>query len=110
MRMVYRPNHPNANSNGMVDFSIAGPKNPIGRSATNVISDIMDPTRHMCDGKYYDSKAQFRQVTKAYGCVEVGNETGTLLKPRKPIILDRGQRREDIRRAMHDLRNGIVRD
>lgn len=106
MSLVYRPEHPFANENGMVDLSIAGPKHPIAASATNVISDIMDHTRHMCDGRYYDSKSQFRAVTKAHGCIEVGNETSTLLKPRKNIELDRGQRREDIRRALYETRNG----
>lgn len=110
MTMVYRPDHPYANDNGMVDFGIAGPKYTIGQPATNVISDIMEPTRHMCDGKYYDSKAQFREVTKAHGCIEVGNEQNTLLKPRKWIYPDRAQRRDDIRRSIYDLRNGIVRD
>lgn len=110
MSLVYRPNHPMANDNGMVDFGIAGPKYTIPRTATNVISDVMEPTRHMCDGQYYDSKARFREVTKAHGCIEVGNETNTLLKPREYVYPDRAQRREDIKRAIYDLRNGIVRD
>jgi hypothetical protein len=75
-------------------------------SAPHVISDEMGPTRHMCDGRYYDSKARFRQTTRAYGCVEVGNETATLLKPRKPVELSRAERRDDLRRAIHELRNG----
>jgi hypothetical protein len=69
-----------------------------------VISDTMDLTRHMADGRFYDSKHRFREVTKAHGCVEIGTDT-SFLKPRKPIKLDRRQRRDDIRRAIYDLRN-----
>jgi len=68
--------------------------------------DGMEPTQNMCDGKYYTSKKKFRNTTKAYGCIEVGNETATLLKPRKPIKLDKRQRKEDIKRAIWELKNG----
>lgn len=101
IRLVYRPGHPLANSNGMVDISEAGL--PQSDPATYVISDTMDHTRHMADGQYYDSKSKYRKVTKAYGCVEVGNETATLLKPRKKIELSRADRREAIRRAIRQL-------
>lgn len=105
MPMVYRPDHPDANENGLIDRNMLLPHFGRGEAAY-VISDEMPPTRHMCDGKHYTSKAKFRETTKAFGCVEVGNETATLLKPRKPIELDRGERRNDIRRAMWELRNG----
>jgi hypothetical protein len=78
-------------------------------SAANVISDTMDSTRHMADGNYYESKSEFRKATKAAGCIEYGSEIPTLLKPRKPIPLDRAKRRDDIRRAIYELRNGIRR-
>lgn len=104
MGLVYRPKHPGANANGMVDSRIAGPKHP-GRPAPFVISDIMEPTRHMVTGNYHTSKSEFRKETMAAGCIEVGNETATLLKPRQPIMPDRRQRGEDIKRAIHDLRN-----
>ena len=101
MRYVYRPDHPEANSNGMVPFDIAPPKNE-GNSAPFVISDTMQPLRHMGTGKIIDSKAKFRADTKASGCIETGNE---IPKPRAPIKLDKRQRREDIQRAVYDLRN-----
>jgi hypothetical protein len=83
----------------MVDVNIAGPKHS-GDAAPSVIRDEMDATRHMADGKYYTSKSKFRGATRDAGCVEVGNETSTLMKPRAPITLDRQKRREDIRRAL----------
>lgn len=104
-RYLYRPNHPEADENGMVPAEIAGPKHE-SDSASYVISDTMDATRHMADGKYYTSKAQFRAATKAAGCVEVGNEIATVTKSRKPVQLDRGKRREDIQRTIYELRNG----
>jgi hypothetical protein len=70
-----------------------------------VISDEMSPTKHMADGQVYTSKKKFREATRAAGCIEVGNETSTLLKPRAPIALDRGQRRDAIRKSIYDLRN-----
>lgn len=42
--------------------------------AFHYISDHMDALPHPCDGKIYDSKSQFRKVTRANGCFEVGNE------------------------------------
>lgn len=100
MSWVYRPNHPKANENGMVERSELGfsPKN----SAPYVISDTMEPTKHMASGRVLDSKAKFRSETKAAGCVELGNEP---IKARAPIKLDGGQRREAIRKAIYDLKN-----
>lgn len=69
-------------------------------------SDIMEPTKHMVSGKHYTSKKKFRDETKARGCIEVGNDI--INKPRAPIKLDRRQRREHIRKAIHDLKNGNV--
>jgi hypothetical protein len=100
MRLVYRPNHPLCNENGLVDVNLVY-DTPTG-AAPFVISDNMDQTRHMASGKYYDSKSEFRKATKAYGCIEVGNDAQALPKPRKPVTLDRQARRETIRRAMYE--------
>lgn len=72
------------------------------------IGDEIEPTRHMCSGKYFTSKKKYRNETKAYNCIEVGTETKTMLTPRKPIKLSRRQRRNHIRKAIYDLRNGNV--
>lgn len=69
-----------------------------------VISDHMDPVKHHATGRIHDSKSQFRKDTKASGCVEIGNEMG---KSRKPIPLDKRQRRDDIARTIYNLRNNI---
>ncbi len=73
-----------------------------------VISDTMDPLRHMATGKMHDSKAAFRADTKASGCIEYGNDP-SLGKPRKPIPLSREKRREDIQRTIYQMRNGNAR-
>lgn len=73
-------------------------------SAPYVISDTMAPTKHMGTGEVLDSKAKFRSATRASGCVEIGNET---IRPRAPIPLSREQRKDDIRRTVYNLRNGI---
>ena len=75
----------------------------------NFISDQMDSTRHMADGKYYTSKVAFRKATKAAGCIEIGNETKYLTKPRKPIELNKRERLDSIKKAIYDLKNGNVK-
>lgn len=40
----------------------------------HVIGDEMTPAQHPMDGKFYDSKSAFREVTRAHGCYEVGND------------------------------------
>jgi len=37
-------------------------------------TDTMSPTFHPCNGKFYDSKSEFRRVTKLFGCHEIGND------------------------------------
>jgi hypothetical protein len=108
MNFVYRPGHPLSNENGMIDRALLSAEYERG-DAPYVISDEMAATRHMCDNKLYTSKAKFRETTRAHGCTEVGNETETLLKPRKPIPLSREKRREDIKQALYDIRNGVRR-
>ena len=77
---------------------------PIERSfISGVISDSMDATKHHGTGRIHTSKAKFRADTKAVGAIEIGNE---IPKPRAPAKLDRGKRRDDIRKAIYDLRNG----
>ena len=87
----------------MVSVEIAGPKYQ-GAAAPFVISDTMDPLKHHATGAIIDSKSKFRANTKASGCVELGNEP---VRSRKPIRLDNRQRRDDIKRAVYNLRNGI---
>lgn len=88
----------------LVEKSIAEPRIK-SASASYVISDEMPETRHMANGHMYTSKAAFRAATRAAGCIEVGNETSTLLKPREPIRLDPAKRRDDIQRTIYQLRN-----
>ena len=84
----------------LVEKSQAAP-----RAGGYVISDEMPETRHMADGRYYTSKKKFRQATRAAGCVEVGDQTSTLLKPRAPVRMDPMKRREDIKRTIYELKN-----
>jgi hypothetical protein len=88
----------------LVEKQFAGPRNG-SEQATYVISDTMDETRHMGDGKHYTSKKAFRDATRALGCIEYGNELPTLLKPRVPVPLSREKRVEDIKRTIYELRN-----
>lgn len=114
---MYDPSNPLANSNGMVtkdeyyqykylktpDMRMFNGNEPV---VVRFISDTMEPTRHMVDGKYYTSKNKFRNETKARGCIEVGNESTTLLRQRKPKTPTRKERRDDIKKAIYDIKNG----
>jgi hypothetical protein len=50
-----------------------------------LISDSMPAAEHV-DGNFYDSKSEYRRVTKAKGLVEVGNDAQRF---RTPVIPDR---------------------
>ncbi len=100
--VVYRPDHPDANENGMVPVEIAGPKNiKLGTSAYVISDNLGAHLRHMATGRYHDSKSEFRKDTKASGCVEVGNEATA--KPRKWI--EPPAPGADIKRAIEQLRS-----
>ena len=103
--LIYRPDHPEANLNGMIE-KYKDTRIDILGSSPYVIGDEMPPTRHMVTGEFFTSKAKFRSRTRDVNCVEVGNETATMLKPRKTIELSREQRHRDIRIALDQLRNG----
>lgn len=51
-----------------------------------VQSDEIAPTFHPADGNYYTSKAKIREVTRAHGLIEAGNESIRGLKPEKKDI------------------------
>lgn len=87
----------------VVEKHLAQPSGGSVRKAPNVISDIMDPTKHMATGRMHTSKSEFRKDTKASGCIEYGNDA-SLTRPRKPVVLDRRERREAIKKAIYELR------
>lgn len=55
---------------------------------------------HPAEGRHTDSKSEFRQWTKAHGCVEVGNEP---LRNGAPERLSKAERAAEIKRAMGAL-------
>ncbi len=71
-------------------------------AAPYVISDNMEPTKHHGTGRMISSKRAFSAETRRAGMVELGNEP---IRARKPIPLDKGQRREAIKRSIYELRN-----
>lgn len=63
-----------------------------------ISTDTMAAVQHPCTGEMIDSKARFRNITKAHGCVEVGNDPARL-KPREKPKVDRKEVRAAIRKA-----------
>lgn len=57
--------------------------------------------RHPITGELMDSKSQFRAVTRAHGCVEVGNEVQR--DTRRLESFDSNSRKADIARAIEQL-------
>lgn len=72
-------------------------------------TDTIDPCRGM-DGKMYDSLSGYRRTLRPNGnpqgerYTEIGNEE----LPTVTHSFDRGQRRDDIKAAIEDVRNGRV--
>ena len=100
---VYRPDHELADEFGMVAKQFAGQKHH-GNDAPQIISDHMDATWHPCDGKRYDSKRKFRDVTRAHGGIEMGTEKIT---PRKQINRETPDHvvAGQIERAIYEIQN-----
>ncbi len=48
---------------------------PAPRKTPYIIRDTMDALQHPATGEMFDSKSRFRDVTKAHGLVEVGNDS-----------------------------------
>lgn len=99
--LVYRPNHPRANDNGMVPISIAGPRNEKAQ-AFYVISDTIPHLKHPGTGAMIDSKAKFREHTRASGCLEVGTDAAASRpKPRQEVTTH--EIAMDVKRAIQEL-------
>lgn len=54
---------------------------PAPRRTPYIIRDTMDHAQHPATGQYFDSKSRFREVTKAHGLIEVGNDSRNSRKP-----------------------------
>lgn len=72
-----------------------------GKPRIQIISDEMAETWHPADGKHYSSRRKFRDVTKMYGCVELGDEP---FRPQE--IPEVPGRKEEILRAYDSLSKG----
>jgi len=84
------------------------PSPPVARSdlpLPYVISDVMPAIEHV-DGRFYESKAAYRAVTRAHGLTEVGNEK---LQPKTRASADpsfRSKRKRVIKDAIEKTRAG----
>lgn len=67
-----------------------------------LISDHMEPLRHMATGQLFDSKSAFRAATRAAGCVELGNDATPPPKPFMPVA----NLREDIAESIRKVEQG----
>lgn len=119
---LYKPECPIADGNGFISkedyylyksMTVECKNMTVGnrRVEFQFISDTMEPTRHMAlpiNSAPITSKSLFRKITKEKGCIEIGNETKHLIKPRRQVKLDQRKRREDIKKAINDLKYGNI--
>lgn len=74
-------------------FGIAGD----AQAGPQIISDTIEPFRHMGTGTVYSSKSRYRQDLRAQGYIEVGNShVEQRAAPPPPV-------RDTLRRVYHDL-------
>lgn len=87
----------------------AGPRIELGPMSDlpcpMVMGDTMEPTQHMCDGQTYTSKSRFRAVTKAHGCIEVGNDPARFRRPKRQKT-SRQQIKDTVERATARFNRG----
>lgn len=100
MSWLYRPNHPLANENGLVERHLAGPIET--KPALYVISDMMDALKHPGTGRMLDSKSEFRRDTRASGCVEAGTDP-SIGKEKPRHTVSTGEVAADVKRAIQEL-------
>ena len=77
-------------------------------NAPAIHQDTMDPLKHPCDGKFYDSRSQYDRVTRAHGCIEAGNELTD--KQGNPKIFNRPRPKESIRESILKTMQGYRRE
>ena len=78
---------------------------PTPRKTPYIVRDSMEHAMHPATGEMMDSKSRFREVTRAHGLVEVGNDWRTSqTKPR----LTRADRKRDIAAAMEQIESGYT--
>lgn len=75
------------------------PRERPANAAPHVITDIMDGTWHPVTGRVVDSKSEFRKMTRAAGCEEVGTSKWPERVPAEPP-----KPGMDIKRAIEELR------
>jgi hypothetical protein len=69
----------------------------ISEPRVHIATDSMPSMHHPINGRNYDSKSAFRAVTKAHGCIEMGNDR---IESRS-VELSREERRDDIAKAIN---------
>lgn len=78
---------------------------PPPRRTPYIIRDTMDALVHPANGEVLDSKSRFREVTRAHGLVEVGNDAVNTQNSRTDYVKSRKQ---DIATAIEMLEQGYT--
>jgi hypothetical protein len=73
----------------------AGHFGPVTASGPQIISDTIEPFRHMGTGEIYSSKSRYRQDLRAQGYIECGNDRQSAERKAPPPV--RGTLRDTYR-------------
>ena len=76
------------------------PRRP--RVGPYIITDTMAPAVHPATGLVFDSKSAFREVTRAHGLVELGNDAPSV--PPAPAV--QADLKQDVAEAINMLEQG----
>lgn len=78
--------------------------------APSIHQDSMDPLRHPCNGKLYDSRSQYDRVTRAHGCMEGGDQLVTKDGQINQKYVPKREQKESIRESILKTMQGYRRE
>lgn len=78
-------------------------KPEVRKTDWRVMPDIQ-PYKSMIDGREITSRSRHREHLKAHGCIEIGNETKYMNKPKGPLQSPEGLKRQIAEIANEKLR------
>ena len=90
--------------NGQTFVDVTGWKRPAPKFPA-IHRDTMEVAIHPATGQHMDSKSRFREVTKAHGLVELGNDYRNNHNPRSADV---GSAKGDIAQAIEMLEQGYT--
>tara|TARA_R110000868_G_scaffold92457_2_gene256607 strand:- start:14827 stop:15189 length:363 start_codon:yes stop_codon:yes gene_type:complete len=90
---------------GVLLFHREGGKLEDNFKSPQIVKDI-EPYRNMINGQMITSRSQHRNLLRDHNCVEIGNDTSHMDRPKPPPV---SQRRESLHRMLGDVSDKQIR-